>query len=671
MLNWLKGGASHGPARVARLVEEGLTHHRAGRIARARNAYEGALALDASHADAHYLRGLTFVGEGRHAEALEGFRSALGIDAANAGYHVAIAASLRALQRPGDALHHAGAAVAIDGTDASARNELGLVLVANGNMDAAVEQFEAATRAAPGMAEAWANTGNAYLMLGRPAQAVGPYREALRLEHPDPGVRINLATALRGTGRSADAIALCHTVLAKDPDAVHASILLAALLEERGEPDDARVALESALEFAPEDASLWTEYGFLLQRSGALEAATSAYRRALSIEPSLARALNNLGMVLFERHCIEEAEVLLVQAAAREASAPEAWSNLGNLRVAQGRIDEALAAFDQASASGLASADARFDRSLALLTAGRLEEGFAAYESRFHTSPWSSVRQDRPGSPWRGESLAGRTLFLWCEQGIGDTLQFVRYTRTLTALGANLVVMVQPPLKRLLQHCLTAHVIVPGEPLPPIDHHCALMSLPHLLGTTLTAIPWSGPYLSVPREAAAAMRERLSAVPRPRVGIAWAGNPVHRNDRNRSLPVSALAPLLRVADANFVSLQFPATTAIPNGVVPPRWYDFMPHVTDLADTAALLEELDLVITVDTSVAHLAGGLGRPAWLLLPFAPDWRWLLGREDTPWYPSLSLKRQPRPGDWTPVMDAVARDLSAFLSKELASPC
>jgi Flp pilus assembly protein TadD len=500
--------------------------------------------------------------------------------------------------------------------------------------------------------------GNVLLARGQPLPALVELRTALSL---DPGLapaRINLVHCLSVLGRSAEAVEECRSLVSAMPGDSAATALLARTLGEAGITTDADTAFQSALEMAPADASLWCDYGELLRRTGRSAEAEQALRQALLLDPKHTGALNNLGLLHYGLDDLDKAEACLERAAAAEQVPPQVWANLANVRVSRNRLDDALALFDLSRSAGLSTPEARFDHALALLASGRLQQGFAEYEHRFGTRPYSGMKRDGPGRWWQGESLEGRHLLLWPEQGLGDTLQFVRHTAALAARGARITVEAQQPLVRLLEQSLAAEVVPPGTAVQA-DFHCPLLSLPHRLG--LREPEWRGPYLRAPADAAAA--RAVAALPRPRVGLVWAGSPAHLNDANRSLPFHALAPLLAVPGVNFCALQFGAAAADaqsrPEGV---SWTDLAPLIGDFADTAAALVQLDLLVTVDTSVAHLAGGLGVTAWVLLAFCPDWRWQLERSDTAWYPTLSLFRQPVPRDWTPVVRQAAARLAAL---------
>jgi hypothetical protein len=305
-----------------------------------------------------------------------------------------------------------------------------------------------------------------------------------------------------------------------------------------------------------------------------------------------------------------------------------------------------------------------------LLLLGRLREGFAEYEWRWRMPGFATPRRAFAQPMWTGDALAGRTLLVHAEQGLGSAIQFARYVE-LAATGGRVLLECRRPLQRLFAQSLArpggpaAGVVVKGEELPPFDCHAPLMSLPHLLGTTLETIPARVPYLAARPDDVAAWRERLASALRPRIGLVWAGDANHENDHNRSMPPQFLAPLAD-APAAFFSLQVPArgelSPVFPAGSV----IDLAPALGDFAETAAVIANLDLVISVDTAVAHLAGALARPVWLLLPYVPEWRWLLERDDSPWYPTMRVFRQRKAGDWRGLVDHLAGVLRAWCRKE-----
>jgi hypothetical protein len=343
----------------------------------------------------------------------------------------------------------------------------------------------------------------------------------------------------------------------------------------------------------------------------------------------------------------------------------DAWLNLGVALKDLMRLPEAIACYRQAIALEPANAEAHSNLGIALLAAGELPEGWREHEWRWKTPHLIAARRDFGVPLWRGEPAEGRTLLIHAEQGFGDTLQFCRYASMASARGMRVIMEAQPPLVRLLRTLTGVDVVLArGDPLPAFDLHCPMLSLPLAFGTSLETIQSSGRYLHADPARVAEWRDRLAAVDAAstRVGLVWAGNPRRHSrgltavDRRRSISPERLAPLLRLPGLRFFSLQKDGPR--PAGHI--AALDFMTEMEDFADTAALIMNLDLVISVDTAVAHLTGALGKPVWLMDRFDTCWRWLTGRSDSPWYPNLRLFRQPRPGDWDTVLDAIARELT-----------
>jgi hypothetical protein len=336
--------------------------------------------------------------------------------------------------------------------------------------------------------------------------------------------------------------------------------------------------------------------------------------------------------------------------------------NKGNVLADQHKFDAALSSYADAAATEAMRAEAVWCQSLARLRLGQFARGWREFEWRWQQRSWAPQRRNFIERLWLGrEPLAGRTILLHAEQGFGDTLQFVRYAKRVAALGPTVLLEVQSQLKSLLSGVDgVAQIFARGEPLPDFDLHCPLMSLPLAFGTTLDSIPAEVPYLRAPADRFARWRDRLGEKRSRRVGITWAGSALHKNNHQRSIALDRFALLLAAPDIEFVNLQKETTEADASALRGrANVVQIGDELTDFADTAAVISLLDLVVTADTSVAHLAGALGRPVWVLLPFAPDFRWLLNREDSPWYPTARLFRQPRLGDWESVIARVRDDL------------
>lgn len=427
-------------------------------------------------------------------------------------------------------------------------------------------------------------------------------------------------------------------------------------------------AFQRAVAGDPAFAEAWANLGYANARQDRDAEAEAAYRQALEHDPRLTLAHRNLGTLLLRAGRRAEAEACLRRAVMQAPADPTAWSHLGAALAYGHREDEAESCYLTALSLDPDHADARFNFSTLLLRQGRFREGWVCFEAR----DWYGALERRLTCPrWQGEPLAGRAILLGCEAGYGDMIQFSRYAAVLKARGARRVGLLAPPvLMRLFSGLSGLDACLPlGEAVGPgWDCWSPLMSLPGLCGTELETIPAGIPYLQGAPEMIARWADRLPQGGR-RVGLVWQGNPRFENDRNRSLPgLETLAPLGRCTGqgAVFVSLQKgpgerDATAAdAPMPVIP-----LGPDLADFADTAAVIAQLDLVISVDTAVAHLAGALGRPCWLLLPAeGTDWRWLKDRDDSPWYPRTRLFRQSVGGDWAAVMDRVAEALGRFLA-------
>jgi len=373
---------------------------------------------------------------------------------------------------------------------------------------------------------------------------------------------------------------------------------------------------------------------------------------------------NILGAALLETNQIDESITALRRAVQIKPDYAQAHNNLCSALYQRGQVTEATAAATRAVSLKPEFADAHWSLGLMLLAQGNFAQGWQEYEWRWQRDNFTTPQRDFPQPRWDGQDLHGKTILLHAEQGLGDTLQFVRYAPMVAQKGGRVILECQRDLKRLLSQLPGVdEIMTTSESLPPFDLHCPLMSLPSVFKTELASIPVAIPYLKSDPVLAAVWRSRLaSASTARRVGLVWAGSPLKRRDRNRSIMLAQFAPLASITNVVFHSLQ----KGEAGKQLPPKGLilrDFGAELNDFADTAALLDCLDLIITVDTAVAHLAGAMGKQVWTLLPFAPDGRWLLNREDSPWYPTMRLFRQTRIGDWaTPiyqVRDLLASDL------------
>ncbi len=601
-----------------------VAHHQAGRLAEAEQLYRQILARFPQQPDALHFLGLLAHQRGEHESAVALMDQAL-----------------RAAPR-----------------HAPCHSNRGNALLALGRLDDAVASFRAALALDRDLAEAHLNLGNALDRQGLPDEALASYRRALRLTPQSPETHYNVGRVNARLGRQEDAIRSFRRAVALRPGYAEAHFHLGNALQAAGERDDALASYQRAVSLKPDYAEAHNNLGAQFEARGDTAAALASYRRALSLRPGFAEAHNNVGNALLAEGRVDEALASYEAAIACRPEYAEAYDNLGNALQAAGRLDEAIARHDQALALRPELPTARWNKSFALLLKGDYAAGWRLFESRWALTGASAASPAFSQPLWLGDApVAGRTLLVHHEQGLGDTLQMLRYVPLVAAQGARVIVQVPPTLAALAASVQgVAAVVLPDLPLPAHDLHCPCMSLPLAFGTTLATIPAAVPYLAAPEPLRARWGQRLGGRTRQRVGLAWSGSTSHRNDRQRSLPLQLLRPVLD-ADAEFHSLQKeyrPADLALLQADT--RLRDWSGQLDDLADTAGLIDALDLVITVDTAVAHLAGALGKPVWLLLPFAPDYRWLLERTDSPWYPTMRLFRQPAFGDWGPVIAAVA---------------
>ncbi|MGD9536149.1 MAG: tetratricopeptide repeat protein [Alphaproteobacteria bacterium] len=636
---------------VAALFRQAVERHARNDLKAAEQGYRAVLAQAPGHAQGWYRLGVLLGQTGRAAEGVEALRKSLSIDARHAEAH---------------------------------RN-LGVLLHALGRYDEAAAATRRCIALKPGDAEAHANLALALRKLGRLDAALTSIRRAVELDPKSAGAAFSLGNILTDAGDGAGAEAAFRRAVELRPGHAQALNNLGNALIRRGAPAEAIPCFRQAIASKPDHAEAHMNLGYALQEVGALEKAIAAFRRATALAAASAPAHAGLGGALLGTGAYEEAARALRQALALDPGLPEAQDSLGRLALAEGRVDQALEAFNQAidafearegrpiiageafrpdaPLAWRAYGEARINLSMARLLKGEYEAGFREYEWRWARS-WLAPRKfDEP--LFSLDAPKGSTVLVYAEQGQGDTIHFVRYVPLLTARGYRVVLEVQPSLLRLLDGIGGATVVPAGSVLPRFDHQVALLSLPRVFGTRLETIPADIPYLSAPEDSTAKWQARLGPTPGLKVGLVWRGSATYGNDKNRSLDPRLLAPLFGLSGVRLHSLQKEprdGDMAALRGLGP--FVDLADGLGDFADTAGALMALDLLVAVDTSVAHLAGALGRPAWILLPFAPDWRWMQQREDSPWYPTARLFRQPARGDWPAVINRVATALEARIA-------
>ena len=510
------------------------------------------------------------------------------------------------------------------------------------------------------------NLGTALWQLGRLDDAVASYRAALCLRPGYAKAQFNLGTVL-WKQRSLDAAeASLRQAIAIKPDYAEAHNNLGNVLREQDRADEAACCYRKAISLKPDYAEAHNNLGLVLGQDEAIE----CYHKAIACKPDYLEAHFNLATAHLEQGRPEQAAACYRQALALKPDYPDALDNLGTALKQLQCLPESAACYRAALELQPDHAGAHANLSMVLLAQGDMAAGWREYEWRWEAMQMLGASRAFTQPQWRGEPAAGRTLLVHAEQGFGDTLQFCRYAPLAAERGLRVIMQAQKPLVRLLGSLTGVDLIIAqDEALPAFDLHCPMLSMPLAFDTTVATVPGDTPYLHADAGQVAAWHARLAAIasPGPRIGLVWAGNS-YRNapalaavDRRRSLPPEQLAPLFNVPGLHFISLQKDGSAQWP-------LTDFMHEMRDFADTAALVDALDLVISVDTSVAHLAGALGKPVWLLDRFDSCWRWLSGRRDSPWYPRLRIYQQPRPGDWAAVLAAIAGDLRLFANAKAA---
>lgn len=493
---------------------------------------------------------------------------------------------------------------------------------------------------------------------GRPELAEAALRRLLALEPSHADAHVRLGLVVQAQGRAAEALAHYEAALALRPDLALAHNNRGAVLQALGRFDEAATSHAAALAVNPGSVSARINLGSALFHQGRLAEAAAQYRAALELEPAHPFANANLGLALERLGEVDAAVSHHRTALAAQPDNAEFHNNLALALQAQGHPADAAAAFERAIGLSPHYVDAHVGLGIVRLLMGDLAGGWPEYEWRLARP--NAGRPARAAPRWEGGELGGRTIRLQAEQGLGDSIQFVRYAAILAGGGARVVLAAPKPLARLFNTAAGVEQVIDSfADAPGADCWSPLLSLPGLVGTTLASVPAGAPYLAADPLLVAHWRERLAGLRGTRVGVAWRGNPDQRNDRARSADPAVFARFLDAPGLAVVNLQKDAR-ADELAALGVEAFDAGPHLGDLADAAAVMANLDLVITVDTAIAHLAGAIGAPVWTLLAFAPDWRWLLERKDCPWYPGMRLFRQPGLGDWAAVAARVRAALA-----------
>jgi tetratricopeptide (TPR) repeat protein len=623
------------------------------------------LAREPNNADALHLLGMVEYASGRHETAVALIGQAIRSRPQVAAFHNNLGNALLAAGKAEEACLALEEALRLAPAYAEAMVNYGNALQRLRRWDEAVAWLVRALELRPELAEAYNNLGNALAGKGDLEGAAVCLTEALRRKPDYAEALLNLAHVRRKQRRFEEAEGCCRQALALAPAFFHAYVTLAAVLVELGRIEAAEGAARRAVSLRPEDPDGWAQLAMCLIEGKRYRMAAACAREALRRNAEHPQALNNLGAALMELGESEAAARYFRQAVRRKPDLADAHYNLGNVYREAKDPAQALACYEAALRLEPEHARARWNRALTLLWTGDWERGLEEFEWRWRM-PFLKPRSFAQPL-WDGAPLGGRTILLWAEQGLGDVIHFVRFAHQVKERGGRVLLEAPRALLELLETAPGVDGVVPaGGVLPPFDVQAPLMSLPRILGIRPQGLPAAAPYLHAPAERRAVWRRRFGRLRGLRVGLVWSGNPEHAQDRRRSVDLEVLAPLGRVAGVSFVGLQYGARSC--QGWVPPPGLKLLhvgPELGSFVEAAAAVAALDVVISVDTAMAHLAGALGVPVWVLLSFVPDWRWGLEGETTPWYPTMRLFRQPSAGEWAPVVARLAAALEALAQR------
>jgi tetratricopeptide (TPR) repeat protein len=576
--------------------------------------------------------GMLLVRRGRLDEALKSYDLALKLKPGSADIWVSLGDLLQKQMRSQEALLTYDHALTLEPGHAGAASKAGLLLFGVGRFEEALARFELSDTIRPGRTETLYHKALCLTRLARLEEAAVSYRKLLEIDADNYEARNNFGVVLIDLGRSEEAVPHFRKAIETNSDVVAAFSNLALALLDLKRFDEVVATLDCAIALAPDLAELFNNRGNALKGLERIEQALASYDRAIALKPDYALAHNNRGI------CLDDLM----------------------------RYEEALSSFGTALAAQPDYGDAHWNLAVNRLRGGDFKTGWIEHEWRWKAASLRLKARQFDQPLWLGgEPIDGKLLLLHNDQGLGDAIQFCRYIPQLAARGARVILEADKPLKDVLSSVAgISQCVAKGDPLPDFELHCPLSSLPLAFETTLETIPSTTPYLSV-GENARDWTAWLGPTRLPRVGLVWSGNPDHNNDHNRSMPLNTLLPLLDV-EARFVSLQKNARPG--DRLVLGERRDILdadPELSSFADTAALIQQLDLVISVDTSVAHLAGSLGKPVWILLPYVADWRWLLERTDSPWYPTARLFRQSGTREWNQVVPQARDALDRFVAE------
>lgn len=645
---------------VSQLLQTAVGLHRGGQLDQARQIYQQILAQDPRHANALNLLGLIGWQTGRFTEAVEHLLQAIAIDGTQAAFFGNLAEARRGLGQIDEAVECYVKAAKLQPQAAIVPLNLGTLLEHAGRYDQAVAAYTRAIELAPQDVRPQYHLASTLEKQGKLAEAAARYERALAIDAGHLASVLGLATTRQKQGDFAAAATLHQRAVQAEPTRPERHFDLANALQYGRQFAEAIASYRKAIDLDPNYADAYCNLGNALREHGQLAEALTCAQRAVELRAESAPAQSNLGVVLQDSGRLAEAQQRFERAIELDPLRAEFALNLGTVLRDQGHAAEALDQFERALQLQPDYAQALCSRGMALLSLGRFRPGWQGYEHRIGLPQFDTATFPQPR--WDGGPLAGRTLLIHCEQGLGDTLQFIRYVKLARerAGDGRVIVAAQTALLPLLSQSGFAELVPNDRPLPPFDVQVPLMSLPLVFGTEVETVPRDVPYLAADKTRVEHWRHALAKYPGRRIGIAWQGRPSFRGDLLRSTPLQSFAPLADVSGARLISLQkgpgVDQLAGLAGRFEVVDLGDALDREGAFLDTASVMSHLDLVVTTDSAIAHLAGALGVRVWVALAIGPDWRWMVEREDSPWYPTMRLFRQTQVGQWSDVFTRIA---------------
>jgi len=648
------------------VIKKGMALYRAGRYREASGLCSRVLRSDPTHADALHLSGVLARQSGNLTESEDLICRAISSYSFKGLYHRDLGETSWLLGKQSEAVQSYHDAISLDPNDLDTTQRLAQILHEKGELDEAGRLYQRVVEKHPDAVEAHYNLGRIRRRCGHIDAAVECYRSAASLRPASPDIHFNLAAVLYDSGQFVESARSYQKVISLQPGDAEAHYSLGVVLQELGDFNSATDSYLRALALKPAFPNALSNLGSTYMELGDLESAEDYLRQCIAIAPQNVNAHCNLGNVLQKKGETLSAIESFRNALTLDPRHVSTLCNFGFVLDFLGEIDGAAQCYQLALAIEPGYDLARFSISTHLLASGDLASGWREYEARWGTREFRAAKRNFTQPQWHGEAIRGSRIFIYSEQGFGDTLQFVRFVLMVANLGAEVVFEVQPSLFRLLSNLHpSVRVLSAGTALDDVafDWQCPLLSLPLALSIELSNIPTTIPYLRPEPSETRHWNARLAA-DGLRIGLVWSGNPKHTRDSQRSISLDRLLPLIGSHRATFYCLQKgPAAQQCASISVALQMVNLDEHIRDFADTAAIVANLDLLISVDTAVAHLAAAMGKPVWILLHNAPDWRWLRNRTDSPWYPTVRLFRQSKAGDWDGVLRQVQHELADLI--------